>query len=177
VVTSYGLGEIVENCLTVGRIAKWALELMGLDITYVPQTAIKFQALVDYVAEWTKTQQSPAPVTREHWSMYFDDSFTLNRAGGGIVLISPKGDQLLYVICLHFRVANIVAEYEALVNGICIAAELEVQWLYIRGDSELIINQVMGESNCHDSRMAAYQQEVRKLLEKFDGFKLHHTLQ
>jgi hypothetical protein len=98
VVTSHGLGEIVENCLTVGRIAKWALELMGLDITYVPQTAIKFQALVDYVAEWTKTQQSPAPVTREHWSMYFDDSFTLNWAGGGIVLISPKGDQLLYVI-------------------------------------------------------------------------------
>jgi ribonuclease HI len=70
-----------------------------------------------------------------------------------------------------------VAEYEALVNGICFAAKLGVQRLYIHGDSELIINQVMGESNCRDSRMAAYQQEVRKLEEKFDGFKLHHTLQ
>jgi hypothetical protein len=42
VVTSFGLREIVENRLATGRIAKWALELMGLNITYMPQTAIKF---------------------------------------------------------------------------------------------------------------------------------------
>jgi hypothetical protein len=30
--------------------------------------------------------------------MYFDGSFTLNGAAGGIVLISPKGDRLLYII-------------------------------------------------------------------------------
>jgi hypothetical protein len=34
VVTSYGLGEIIRNYLDMGRIAKWALELMGLGITY-----------------------------------------------------------------------------------------------------------------------------------------------
>jgi hypothetical protein len=36
------------------RIAKWALKLMRLDITYISQTAIKFQALADFVAEWTE---------------------------------------------------------------------------------------------------------------------------
>jgi hypothetical protein len=41
VVTSFGLREIVRNRLTMGRIAMWTLELMGLNITYVPQTAIK----------------------------------------------------------------------------------------------------------------------------------------
>jgi hypothetical protein len=41
VVTSYGLGEIIGKCLSTGRIAKWALELLGLDITYIPQTTIK----------------------------------------------------------------------------------------------------------------------------------------
>jgi hypothetical protein len=35
VVTSFGLGEIVTDRLSMGMIAKWALELMGLDITYV----------------------------------------------------------------------------------------------------------------------------------------------
>jgi hypothetical protein len=33
----------------------------------------------------------------------------------------------------------------------------------------------MGESNCCDSCMAAYGQEVRKL-EKFNGFELHYIL-
>jgi hypothetical protein len=41
VVTSHGLGEIAGNCLAMGRIAKWTIELMGLDITYVPQMTIK----------------------------------------------------------------------------------------------------------------------------------------
>jgi hypothetical protein len=35
VATSFGLGEIVADRLSVGRIAKWPLELMGLNITYV----------------------------------------------------------------------------------------------------------------------------------------------
>jgi hypothetical protein len=43
----------------MGRIAKWALELLGIDITYVPQMAIKSQALVNFVAKWTETQQPP----------------------------------------------------------------------------------------------------------------------
>jgi hypothetical protein len=41
VVTLFGLREIIGNRLTMGRIAKWALELMGLSIAYEPQTAIK----------------------------------------------------------------------------------------------------------------------------------------
>jgi ribonuclease HI len=73
-------------------------------------------------------QDSVAPlVTQEHWSMYFDGSFTLNGARGGVVLISPKGDRLLYVIRLHFRATNNVAEYEALVNNVAIASEIGVQ--------------------------------------------------
>jgi ribonuclease HI len=63
--------------------------------------------------------------------MYFDGSFTLNGAGGGVVLISPKGDRLLYVIRPYFHTTNNEAEYEALVNGLYIAAELRVQRLYI----------------------------------------------
>jgi hypothetical protein len=65
VVTSYGLREIIGNRLAMGRIAKWALKLMGLNITYVPQMTIKSQAMVDFVAEWTETQQPPLGHPRE----------------------------------------------------------------------------------------------------------------
>ena len=41
VVTSYLLGDIIRNRDAVGRISKWALELMGDNIRYIPHTAIK----------------------------------------------------------------------------------------------------------------------------------------
>jgi len=41
-------GEVIQNRDATGRIAKWALELMGQAITYVPQTAVKSQALADF---------------------------------------------------------------------------------------------------------------------------------
>jgi len=41
IVTSYPLGDIVSNRDATGRISKWALELMGHDIRYLPCTAIK----------------------------------------------------------------------------------------------------------------------------------------
>jgi ribonuclease HI len=41
------------------------------------------------------------------------------------------------------NLTNNVVEYEALINGLRIAAELGIQWLYIHGDSKLIVNRVM----------------------------------
>jgi hypothetical protein len=58
VVTSHVLEEIVGNHLATGWIAKWALGIMGLNIT-----PIKSQTLADFEAEWTETQQPPTPVT------------------------------------------------------------------------------------------------------------------
>jgi hypothetical protein len=73
----------------------WALQLMGLDISYMPHMVIKSQTLADLVAEGpglTSPPPPPPPISQEHWTMYFDGSFTLNGAGGGVVLISTKGD-------------------------------------------------------------------------------------
>jgi hypothetical protein len=63
VITSYGLGEIIGNSLATGRITKWALNLMGLGIAYIPQMVTMSQALVNVMAEWTETQQSLPLVT------------------------------------------------------------------------------------------------------------------
>jgi hypothetical protein len=41
VVTSFALNEVVQNYDATGRIAKWALELMGKGIMYTPRNAIK----------------------------------------------------------------------------------------------------------------------------------------
>ena len=41
VVMSFPLGEVIQNQDATGRIAKWALELMGQGIMYASWTAIK----------------------------------------------------------------------------------------------------------------------------------------
>jgi hypothetical protein len=38
-----------------GRIAKWAVEIMGETISFAPRKAIKSQVLADFVAEWVDT--------------------------------------------------------------------------------------------------------------------------
>ena len=41
VVTSYPLVDIIRNRDTTRQISKWALELMGHDMRYIPHTTIK----------------------------------------------------------------------------------------------------------------------------------------
>ena len=114
VVSSFPLGN--------GRIAKWAIELMGDGITYEPRKAIKSQVLADFVVEWTGTQLPPPQIHSECWTLYFDGSLMKTRAYTGLIFISPLGVRIRYAIRLHFAASNNVAEYEAIVNGLHIAA-------------------------------------------------------
>jgi len=116
VVSSFPLGEIIQSKEATGRIAKWSVELMSETLTYVPHKAIKSQARVDFVAEWTDSQLPPTQVQSELWTMYFDGSLMKTGAGAGLLFISPLGVHMRYVIRIHFAASNNVAEYEALVN-------------------------------------------------------------
>jgi hypothetical protein len=142
VVTDYPLDDILRNQDATGRISKWAVELGALNIDSKPRTAIKSQALVDFMAEW-RENQLPTPTERqEHWVMYFDGSLKLEGAGAGVLLISPTGEQLKYVLQIFWKVSNNKAEYEALLHGLCLAASLGIKQLLVYGDSTVVINQV-----------------------------------
>jgi ribonuclease HI len=174
-VSSFPLGEIIQCRKASGRIAKWAVELMGETLSFAPRKAIKSQVLADFLAEWVDTQLSIAPIQAELWTMYFDGSLMKTGAGAGLLFISPLGKHVRYVIRLHFPASNNVAEYQALVNGLRIAVELGVRRLDARGDSQLVIDQVMKNSHCRDQKMEAYYDEVRCLEDKFYGLELNHV--
>ena len=140
---------------------------MGHDIRYASCTAIKSQALADFIAEWTEVQLLTLNVTHEYWMMYFDGSVMAPGSGVGVVLISLDGSRLRYTIRLHFSASNNAMEYEALINKLRITIKLGAMWLYVRGNSELVIDQVMNESSCKSPLMEAYYQEVCKLKDKF----------
>jgi hypothetical protein len=65
-ITDFPLADILHNQDAMGRISKWAVELGALSIDFNPCTAIKSQALVDFMAEW-RENQIPTPIDKlEH---------------------------------------------------------------------------------------------------------------
>src|SRR3954467_14458273 len=54
VVSKAPLSDIINNSDTIGRVAKWGIELAAFEITNKIRDAIKSQALADFVADWTE---------------------------------------------------------------------------------------------------------------------------
>ena len=77
--------------------------------------------------------------------MYFDGSLKFGGGGAGVLLISPKGEQLKYMFQILFKVSNNEAEYEALLHGLRLAISLGIKLLLIYGNSLLVVQQVNKE--------------------------------
>jgi hypothetical protein len=88
---------------------------------------IKSQVLADFFADWGENQYLPLAPDSMHWRMNFDGSKIPGGLGACIVLISPKGDKLHYVLQIHFATSNSVTEYEALVNGLKLAKQIGIR--------------------------------------------------
>src|SRR5688572_25683256 len=107
--------------------------------------------------------------------MYFEGSLKLEGTSTDVLLISPKGEQLKYVLQIFWEVSNNEAEYEALLHGLCLAVSLGIKRLLVYCDSLVVINQINNEWDHHKDNMDAYYLEVCKLENKFSGLEFHHV--
>jgi hypothetical protein len=122
VVNKAPLSNILNNPSATGRVSLWGIELSPLDITYEKQKVIKSQILPDFTAEWLELQSVGPSDLSSVWTMYFDSSERIQGAWAGVVLISPQGDELKYVLRMSFpQASNNEAEYEALLHGMKMA--------------------------------------------------------
>jgi ribonuclease HI len=108
--------------------------------------------------------------------MYFDGSLKLEGAGAGVLLISPKGEQLKYVLQIFWKASNNKAEYEALLHGLRLAISLGIKRLLVYGDFVVVINQVNKSWHRNKENMDTYFLEVHKLEKKFYGLEFHHVI-
>jgi hypothetical protein len=81
------------------------------------------------------------------WTLYFDGSKSQEGSGVGCILIDPKGKQNFMSCRLEFECTNNIVEYEALVQGLRKAKDLNVKELKFFKDFEIIIRQV--RNNIH----------------------------
>ncbi|CAL9017512.1 unnamed protein product [Prunus brigantina] len=158
VITEFPLRSILHSPDASQRLMKWAIELSQYDLLYRPKTAIKAQALADFVVEFTPTAKEEKMVTKDKekaddtsptdsnlpndmWQLHVDGASNHKGAGAGVVIITPDGTLLEQAITLGFSASNNEAEYEALLAGLRLAKELSIKRLAIYSDSQLITNQ------------------------------------
>jgi ribonuclease HI len=99
-----------------------------------------------------------------------DGSKRIQGAGAGVVLISPQGDTLKYVLRMSFpQASNNEAEYEALLHGMKMAKACGATQLKIFGDLNLVIQQVMNRCDTINDNIMAYKNLYHYLEGMFNG--------
>ncbi|XP_073151851.1 uncharacterized protein [Henckelia pumila] len=129
VLTNSALGKIAANPDASRRLIKWITELSEYDIKFEPRTAIKAQALAEFLAETVQLEQE------DHLKIFVDGSSCQTGSGVGIVIVSPWGEKTNISIRLDFRASNNEAEYEALLLGLKAARNLGVSRATLYSDS------------------------------------------
>ncbi|KAL0431900.1 UNVERIFIED_CONTAM: hypothetical protein Sradi_0816000 [Sesamum radiatum] len=128
---------------TSGRLVKWAVELSEYDISYLPRTAIKAQALADFISEMARMTIKDASPDQK-WLLHVDGSSTAQDSGADIVITTSEGEDLEFAIKFGFKASNNKAEYEALVIGMRMTHKKGARHLLAYSDSQLVVKQVEG---------------------------------
>ena len=101
-----------------------------------------------------------------------DGASNWHGVGLGIVLISPDGLVVDQAINLGFPASNNEAEYEALFAGLKSTCYMKATELMVYSDSQLVVNQISGDYEAKEDRMAKYQELVRTEIKKFEVVRI-----
>ena len=77
---------------------QWAIELSQFNSEYHLRIAIKAQALVDFIIEFTILDKEGATDEAKRWMIQTDGSLARKRGGVGVIIITPKGETLRYEV-------------------------------------------------------------------------------
>jgi len=88
----------MNNLEAAGRLVLWAIELSEFVVQYRPRTAIKAQALADFIAKFTTGKDKDEKL--KVWMIWTDDLSNQWVGGVGVLLRLPEGDTVECVVCL-----------------------------------------------------------------------------
>jgi len=146
----------------------WSVELSEYDLQYVPKSSIKSQVLADFVMEFTSPAQNVALFV---WLLSVDGSSNLKGSGAGIILEGPGDILIEQSLRFELKASNNQVEYEALITGRNLVAEMGAENLKAKSDSQLITSQISREFQTKDPQLCKYLSKVRNLAEKFKFFE------
>ncbi|XP_075659174.1 uncharacterized protein LOC142629068 [Castanea sativa] len=151
-----------------GRMVQWAVELSQFNIEYHPRTAIKAQALVDFIAEFTLLEDDSPDNETQLWTIQTDGSSAKKKGGVGVIINTPNEEKLRYGVQLKFPTTNNEAEYEGILTGLRLGKALGAKNLLIQSNSKLVIGQIREEYEAKEERMQKYLKLTKHLAREFD---------
>ncbi|XP_071917241.1 uncharacterized protein [Coffea arabica] len=181
VLTDQPLRQILTKPEVSGRMTKWAVELVEHDIGYQSRTAIKAQALADFLAEGASLSVSEPnsmpeeALPEEPWVLFVDGASSKEGSGAGLLLTSPTGEELTYALRFDFPASNNEAEYETLLTGLRIAHQMGITAIRVQSDSQLVVYQVRGEYEANEDVMKKYLAKVHEAIKLFDIFEIERV--
>ncbi|GJT97688.1 reverse transcriptase domain-containing protein [Tanacetum coccineum] len=175
VITDQPIKQIMSRPDVAGRLQKWSVMLGEHNITYRPRTSVKGQILADFLVEKPDENLPETPATdipQEPWTLFTDGSSCIDGSGAGLILTSPEGTEFTYALRFQFTASNNEAEYEALIAGLRIAAQMGVRNVRVSVDSKLVVNQVLGAYVAKEQNMIKYLEKVKSLVSSFASFSI-----
>nr|GFB43040.1 reverse transcriptase domain-containing protein [Tanacetum cinerariifolium] len=80
------------------------------------------------------------PEPENTWKLFIDGASSSDGSRAGLMLVSSEGKEYTYALRFELKTTNNEAEYEALIAGLRIAKEMQIQELAIFLDLQLVAN-------------------------------------
>ena len=132
--------KTLDKLKAIERLVLWEIKLNEFDVQYHPRTAIKAQALANFITKFMVGEIDEWGATP--WTVQTNGSSNKHAGGIMVVLQSLDGDIIKCAIRLQFSKTNNEAEYEAILIGLNLAKTIGVSSLILHNDSQVVVGHI-----------------------------------
>lgn len=121
-----------------------------------------------------ESEQKRIELMKQCWQIWFDGAAEPNpgRKGVGVHIVNPDGE--IHEIAIYTgHGTNNEAEYEAFIKGLEYAKENNAKNVIIQGDSQLVVNQVLGLWGVKSPNLWSLSQKAISLSRLFDYIEIN----
>ncbi|XP_057418383.1 uncharacterized protein LOC130712571 [Lotus japonicus] len=111
-----------------GRLVAWSVELSEYGLQYDKRGKVGAQTLADFVVELTAEKGEKVST---QWILFVDGSSNNNGSGAGVTLQGPGELVFEQSLRFQFKTSNNQAGYEALIAGLKLAIEVQIDSLLV----------------------------------------------
>lgn len=115
---------------------------------------------MDTTTNQEQDKQPNQQETTRPWQLFINGMSNTQGVGASIILIRPNNMEIAYALKFNFKVTNNEVEYDALLAGLGMSLVFGVNHLEIKGDSQLIVNQVNGQFQSRGENIQACLDKV-----------------